>query len=74
MDLQGVAFLPPTRASFSTTFLIIVLEVKASGPPPSLKTVVVGIQGHALCRVLFLTQSLFLCQLSDMETIRLSQS
>ena len=36
MCFQNVAFLP-SQASFSTTFLKIVVEVKASGPPIVLK-------------------------------------
>ena len=34
-------------------------------------TVVVGKQGHALCKILLLRQSLFLCQLNFMEIMKL---
>ena len=47
--------------------------MKASGPP-CLKTVVLGKQGHAPCKILSLKQSLFICQLNFMEIIRMSQS
>ena len=52
MSFQDVAFLPPSRANFSTTF------PKNSGRGESLwtttchKTVVMGKQGHAPCKIL----------------------
>ena len=57
-SFQDVAFLPPSRASFCTTVL------KNCGRGESLwtttynRTVVVGKQGHAPCRICLLQQSL----------------
>ena len=74
MGFNDVVFLPPHRASFSTAFLKNcgrgeVLEIETC-----LKTVVWDKQGHAPHGILFLKQSLFLCQLNFMEVIRLPQS
>ena len=70
MGFHDVALLP-SRAIFSSPhFLIIVVVMKASGPPHVLK-LVGGKQGHAPCKIILLQQSLFLYHLNFMEIIRL---
>ena len=72
MGFQDVEF-QPSRASFSTMFLKICGRGESLVTITCLNTVVVGWQGHALCKMFLLQQSLLLCQLNFMEIIRLLQ-
>ena len=58
MDVQYVAFLP-YRAGFSTTFLTNCGRGESLMTATCLRTVVVGMHGHALCEICLLQQSLF---------------
>ena len=58
MDFQDVAFLP-SRTRFSTTFLKNCGRDESLGTTTCLKNVVGGKQGHALCNIHLLQQSLF---------------
>ena len=58
MVFQDVAFLP-SRASFYIRFLISCGRCEGLGTTKCRKTVVVGKQGHAPCKILLLPQSLF---------------
>ena len=70
MGFQDVVFLP-LCASFYTTFLKNCGRCESLVTTTCLKTVVVGKQGHAPCKILLLQQSLFLCQSIFIEILRL---
>ena len=72
MGCQDVVFLP-SRANFMGHFFSNVEVVKPSGPPCH-KAEVGGKSVHAPCKLLSLQHTVFLCQLSFMEIITLSQS
>ena len=56
MCFQDVALLPPSRASFSTTFLKKCVRGESLGTTTCLRTVVGGKQGHAACEIFLLQQ------------------
>ena len=70
---QDVAFLP-LRVCFSTSFLKNCGGCECLRITTYRKTVVWGKRGHAPYEILLLKQSIFLCQLNVMETIRLLHS
>ena len=73
MTFQDVAFLSP-RACFLPHFLLIVVEVKAFGPP-HVSNMWLGVSKCMLPVKYFCTnKASFLCQLNFMQMIGLSQS
>ena len=72
MGFQDGAYLPPPRASSSTTCLKNCGRGESPGTTTSHKTVVGGRQGHTACKIPSLQQSLFSCQLNFVEITRSS--